>query len=189
MPVPDDGSYNNWIWLPYASQCYFRGIGNQLGYPLWTMGPTAKFEPFLKLSFTTNIDKLGLPSAVAYINASDPGNSYTNALYRATASTNLAGMVIPTAFEFTRFAYESPGRLVPFVTARGLATNIYIETRGITFPPKFDGVADVYDYKSHGAQIVGSGISNENYIRYRVTNGSWIISDDLNKERVKCMSP
>ena len=147
MPVADDGSCNNELWLAFASQGFFKSFTNEPVLALWSSGPKFPFVPYLNLQFSTNQDKLGLPKTVTYIDRTYP-QSYTNATYRVLTTTNINGALIPTEFEFIRYAYDSPGRLLPFETFHGLVSRVATNVADASVQPAFLGISDVYDYRT-----------------------------------------
>ncbi len=173
MPIADDGSCHNELWLAYASQNFFKSFTNELVLALWSSGPNFPFVPYLNLQFTTNQDKLGLPKAATYIDPTYPGKIYTNATYRVLATTNINGMLIPMEFEFVRYAYDSPGRLLPFETFHGLVSQVATNVGNASLQPAFLGISDVYDYRPLAREFLSPKMTNRDYVHYRVTNGIW----------------
>jgi len=178
-----DGSLTEYLWLAYASKCYFERASHYLE-PIWLLND----EELRKEHFTLKADwallpgEGGLPSKVSWFSDGfvrqnmngkrsvwpEPlpfDKGYTNAFYEVLATTNYNGTVIPTEFKFTRFEPRD-GKLVPWLIISG-RISVVRKLQSTKFLPTFTGPASIRDFRYRTASPPVSEID------YRSENGSW----------------
>ncbi len=140
-----DASLISYLWLAYASSCYFSAVTNDWLTPVWIQDdPNLRYERF-KVQAKWEIEGLPpLPSRVEYFNdgifrvyhpvknervsfaARAPyKQGYVNAVYQVVEQVHAAGLTLPTKFVFTRYAIPPPSNTnaVPVVGSGVIGTN------------------------------------------------------------------
>ena len=189
---PDDWTTINYLWLAYASTCYFSGLSTNQLIPIWMLDdPGLRDAGFtVPAIWRLQAGSPQLPVRVIYLNdgthhtvstdrapitfryAAPFAQGFTNAEYQVLASTNIDGLVIPTQFTFTRYYVDRERLLVRTVT-RGNATVVRKGTSVSDFRPQFTGRAITIDKRFRNAK---DPVPN---VPYWVTNGNWPKIDNL----------
>lgn len=194
-PVPfEDHSGISLVWLAYCSSCYLNTVYDDRLRPVWMLDdPTLRDEGF---TLRANVERydLQLPHHITYINdgffrtlehnsrvtfrAPPPfDKGYTNAVYKALQTTNVSGIIIPTQFEFVRYAVSKlKDRFILGVRVRasGIVTQITSHVTSDDFSPQLEGLTFVQDARFAKANP-GLPIMN-----YHTTNVAFLKSDDAN---------
>jgi len=182
---PDDGTTINYLWLAYASGCYFSEQSTNRLIPIWMLDdPNLRDMDFTVPALWQLQVPSSLPSRVVYLNdgthhtvsdnrmpstfryAAPFDQGFTNAEYEVLASTNVDGLVIPTQFTFTRYYVEGK-RLLMRTFTQGNATLIRKGTTVSDFRPQFTGRSVTFDKRFRNAKDPVPSV------RYWVTNGNW----------------
>jgi hypothetical protein len=123
VPEGDDSALS-YLWLAFASGCYFETATNNLVAPVWPLDdPALRYESFkVRAMWFSNPQLPRLPSQVTFYNdgyyraiesvtrkrvtypARAPyDKGYINAVYNVLEQTNVGQLMLPTKFEFTRY--------------------------------------------------------------------------------------
>lgn len=188
----DDGSQINYIWLAYASACFFRNaLAGELR-PICCLDDQAlRSEKFrMKSFYTLASEEPKLPNWLAYLNdgnfrtrnqegrvvfpARPPyDQGYTNAVYAVRSYTNCGALLLPLRFEFTRFAVPyDPGVKGLVVRTRiiGQANAVAELHSSPELLPHYDGEFIVHDSRFKDTNVpIGQ-------VRYKISNGEWLSS-------------
>lgn len=187
----DDGSQINYLWLAYASACYFdREFGNTFRPVCCLDDRELRTERFKVQSYLERSEfSPHLPTWVVYLNdgyyrvnssgrrmafkAPPPFDlGYTNAIYAVGVLTNCGTSQVPLEFEFTRFAVprDDSARMGLVVRTRivGKVTTIAERHSSLVLLPQFPGEFYVKDnrYISRNPPI--------GQLRYKVRDGEWL---------------
>jgi hypothetical protein len=105
VPI-EDGTFANYIWIGFASSCYFRELSSDQVRPLWaTRGESNKVTIQFDLLDKTPF----LPDKIVYRENPNPKRSppfergWKTAEMRVLARTNVGDLMIPLEYEFERF--------------------------------------------------------------------------------------
>lgn len=184
---PDDGRTLNYLWLAYASSCYFSAVKTNRLTPIWMLDdPDLLAQSFsVQASWQTESDLPHLPVAVFYLSdgihralSSDKrhiefrypppfAQGFTNAVYTALATKVVGTLVLPTRFVFTRYYVQDPQHLSVLNVTEGDALSLREGTAKPPFRPSSKGQVFVIDKRFRGSDKPVPVIS------YHVTNGNW----------------
>ncbi len=184
---PDDGRGLNYLWLAYASGCYFSALETNRLSPIWIQDD----PDLVKNGFTVrgfwNIQKTLplLPLQVCFLSdgvertvsadrkkhlewhyPSPFDRGFTNASYSVFETQAVGGLMLPSRFRFSRY-YIYGKQLEILNMTEGVALRLREGTKVHIFRPQFDGTAFVLDDRLAG---VDRRVSPINYF---VTNGNW----------------
>ena len=205
---PDDGSLNQYVWLAYASQNYFRSLVTNRIEPVWNLDDPALRANHFTCAAQIQTDAAGLPLEVIYLsdgvyrgldgtknlpitrNLPPPyDKGFTNAVFQRISSRLVDGTQVPDVFRFTLYAtpIAAPVPLLLRLVVEGrLTSSTVVSTADPDLRPQFQGRASVWDSRVTGVVSVPN-VTNipYSYAGYRVTNGFWLDSNKLNAIRPK----
>lgn len=160
----DEVSGINYLWLAYASSCYFKTQTNDLLKPIWTLDDSElKKQHFkVKANWSLNENMPFLPRNVRYYsdgkrryrtggiastNLAPPpyDHGFTNFTYEELSSTNAAGIEVPTEFRFIRYGFGGTRILKPIVVATGKIDRFAPGVSVSVFRPPFTGPINIID--------------------------------------------
>jgi hypothetical protein len=194
----DDGTTINYLWLAYASRCYFSGLSTNHLIPIWMLDDPSLRDAGYTVPAIWQLQTRPpqLPARVIYLNdgthrtvsadhvpitfryAAPFDQGFTNAEYQVQASTNVDGLVIPTEFTFTRYYVQGEHLIVRTLT-QGNATVVRKGTTVSEFRPQFEGRAIAFDKRFRKEKDPVPSV------RYWVTNGEWLAISNLSNAYLK----
>ncbi|MCO5053707.1 MAG: hypothetical protein M9920_15620 [Verrucomicrobiae bacterium] len=186
--VPDsDISGISIIWLAYASHCYLAKVRDDQYKPIWMLDdPRLRVEGFTMRGRLETV--AGLPSSLVYFNdgiinaKSTKGNRVvlrtpsiftgplTNAVYLAVGATNVGGVTVPKAFEFSRNGVRPDFTTYPLAKVTGAIKSLELVSGLSDHLPVLNGTFFVQDkrfqksnpklkemrYRTDGLRFLGS---------------------------------
>ena len=183
---PDDGTAINYLWLAYASSCYFAKVNTNRLTPIWMMDdPSLRDSGFtvpgywectaqpphlpmqvvyLSDGIYRGVGNEGSPVTFKYRPPFDMG--FTNAEYKVLTSTNVGELVIPTQFSFTRYYVTGQKRFVRTLT-QAYVSKVQLVTTASSFRTTFSGRVIAFDKRFITA------IEPVPVVRFWLTNGNW----------------
>jgi hypothetical protein len=199
---PDDGRTLNYLWLAYASSCYFSAVKTNRLTPIWMLDdPDLLDQGFdVKAFWQTQTGLPHVPVGVFYLSdgivralSSDKRHiefrypapfdqGFTNAVYTASATEMVGNLVLPARFVFTRYYVQDPQHLSVLNVTEGEALNLREGTAKPPFRPTFTGQVFVIDKRFRGLDNLVPTIT------YHVTNGNWLTTDELRPLHTKKLS-
>lgn len=184
------------LWLAYCSSTYFESAKDHMVQPVWPQdNPLLRQQGFrVKADWVLSEADPHLPEVVAFLNDGryrgydkqnlkpieiplppPYGTGFTNAVYRANATTNCNSLSLP--IEFFLRQYRTPlGAGVkagmPRDTILGYAREFRAHTTIGAYYPAFHGNATVCDYRFAQKLPVGK-FRDDGYVQYEATGGIW----------------
>ena len=199
---PDDGRTLNYLWLAYASSCYFSVVKTNRLTPIWMLDdPNLLDQDFnVKAFWQTQTGLPHVPVAVFYLSdgivralSSDKRHiefrypppfdqGFTNAVYTALATEAVGNLVLPARFVFTRYYVQDPQHVSVLNVTEGEALSLREGTVKPPFRPTCTGQAFVIDKRFRGLDKLVPAIT------YHVTNGNWPTTEELRPLHTKKLS-
>jgi hypothetical protein len=165
IPV-DDGSTINYLWLAYASECYWALRDDNRAHPIWLLRGSSLRNTGFTIPATWSLSAASprLPEKIIYLNeglqwsnagASGPdfpryappfAQGFTNAVFERLSTTNLAMLSLPSEFTFTRYA-AAGSKLLVDVKIHGRASAASLLATRPRFKPEVTAKVDVADMR------------------------------------------
>lgn len=194
----DDGTLINYLWLAYASACYFKNQTNNMIQPIWQLDD----RTLLNGGFRVKAEWLqstpeSPPTRVVYFNdgmirvQSSAGRSkvypapppyhlgFTNAIYTSFKPRTVDGFSFPTEFNFTRYMFRDRGTratdVIPRTITRGRVTQVILNSNAESFRPAFQGRMNVIDNRFAKAN------PPVRQLVHTLSNSDWTATNELKR--------
>ena len=195
-----DNTFNECVWLAFASHSYFTHRTNDSASPIWPTGLRPENDDKIGTrAFYTVLKESFFPSEVAYVCDGflhvegvtkgilqkiplrpplDQG--YTNYIGRAVATTNIAGVEVPLKFEVFRYGPVASGpealselKMLMYCVIE--VNQVAIKLSGVDHPP-LDKRAVVMDTRMAGTSPV-------RMVLHEVVSNLWPTIDQTEKKQ------
>ncbi len=174
-----DPSFASEVWLAYASGNYLMTRTNTYVKALWPVGDLLnpshgpKLDSLVSADWKLSSEPPYVPLEVVYYTPTsrnddgafeppslkekpDAASERTNALYRVSKSTNIAGITLPIEFQllrFGKFRRESSSPLSPIVEIAGIADRVHLASTKRDLIPVLPGKTTVDDYRGTNSGV------------------------------------
>jgi hypothetical protein len=196
LNIQTSASYQEILWLAFASRCYLSSLTNSTMQPLWPLDDPSleKTNYRMPVIIRTFNDQLGLLKNLVYLNdglyrgydsnrgsyveplAAPYLNGYTNADYEVQQITNLPAGILPLDSVFFRYVVPLgySGSIIPVSKTEVLVDSVEEANGNHAFHPSV-GQIFVTDFRLAGSvPIAGDTKVPYDYIRYQIKDGQWL---------------
>ncbi|MFT5494352.1 MAG: hypothetical protein ACI8V5_004755 [Limisphaerales bacterium] len=194
----DDGTLINYLWLAYASACYFRNQTNDMVQPIWQLDDRTLLEngfrmkakwlqsapqnpPSSVIYFNDGMIRVQSSSGVSKVYPAPPpfDQGFTNAIYGAVKQRTVDGVTFPTEFNFTRYMFRvrgtEPTDVIPRTITRGRVSRVTLNSNVKPLQPAFQGRINVIDNRFANAD------PPVRQLVHAISNNDWTATNDLKR--------